>query len=130
MTFPLRIGLVGIGLDTYWPQFPGLKERLQSYTAKVASRLERDGIVTLLSVVETADNRLKLLVAKGESVLGTILEIGNTNSRYRFSIGVRRFINDWNALAPAHHCAVGIGHLAPKLSKIAQLLGITTVQIC
>ena len=24
----LRIGLFGIGLDTYWPQFPGLKPRL------------------------------------------------------------------------------------------------------
>src|SRR5271157_6249681 len=28
---PLKIGLFGIGLDAYWPQFPGLKERLESY---------------------------------------------------------------------------------------------------
>jgi len=27
---PLKIGLFGIGLDAYWPQFPGLKERLES----------------------------------------------------------------------------------------------------
>lgn len=26
---PLRIGLFGIGLDVYWPQFAGLKERLE-----------------------------------------------------------------------------------------------------
>ena len=25
--FPLRIGLFGIGLDAYWPQFAGLRER-------------------------------------------------------------------------------------------------------
>ena len=29
----LRIGLFGIGLDAYWPQFPGLKERLEGYLA-------------------------------------------------------------------------------------------------
>ena len=27
----VRIGLFGIGLDTYWPQFAGLKERLEGY---------------------------------------------------------------------------------------------------
>jgi L-arabinose isomerase len=28
---PLRLGLFGIGLDTYWPQFKGLKNRLMGY---------------------------------------------------------------------------------------------------
>jgi len=28
MTYPLRIGLFGIGLEAYWAQFSGLKERL------------------------------------------------------------------------------------------------------
>ena len=89
------------------------------------------GPVTLLSVVEDPrKGTLKLLVAQGESVPGPILEIGNTNSRYRFSIGARRFNNEWNAQGPAHHCAVGIGHLAPKLQKLALLLGIEMVQVC
>ena len=35
-----RIGLFGIGLDTYWPQFKGLKERLLGYQASIARRLE------------------------------------------------------------------------------------------
>lgn len=41
----------------------------------------KQGPVTLLSVLQTADGRLELLVAEGESVPGPILEIGNTNSR-------------------------------------------------
>jgi len=90
----------------------------------------KHGPVTLLSVVQTVDGKLKLLAAEGESVAGPILEIGNTNSRYRFSIDARRFINDWNAQGPAHHCAVGIGHIADKLKKLAGLLAMECVQVC
>jgi L-arabinose isomerase len=90
----------------------------------------KHGPVTLLSVVETADGRLQLLVAEGESVPGPILEIGNTNSRYKFSIGARRFVNTWNAHGPAHHCAVGVGHIAHKLEKLGRLLGIEISRVC
>lgn len=90
----------------------------------------KHGPVTLLSVVEATGGKLKLLVAEGESVPGPILEIGNTNSRYRFSIGARRFVNDWNAQGPAHHCAIGVGHISGKLEKLAQLLEMELVRVC
>jgi L-arabinose isomerase len=89
----------------------------------------KHGPVTLLSVVQTGDGRLKLLVAEGESVPGPILEIGNTNSRYKFSIGARRFVSEWNLQGPAHHCAVGVGHIAGKIAKLGQLLQMETVRI-
>jgi L-arabinose isomerase len=89
----------------------------------------KHGPVTLLSVVESA-GRLKLLTAEAESVPGPILEIGNTNSRYRFNLGARQFIDAWNAQGPAHHCAIGIGHIATKIEKLGALLGIETVRIC
>jgi L-arabinose isomerase len=108
---------------------------LKVYHGKVGRGLSvemsvKHGAVTLLSVVETADGKLKLLVAEGESVAGPILEIGNTNSRYKFSIGARKFVNDWNAEAPAHHCAVGVGHIAHKIDKLGKLLGIETARVC
>ncbi len=108
---------------------------LKVYHGKVGRGLSvemsvKHGPVTLLSVVQTADGRLKLLVAEGESVPGPILEIGNTNSRYRFSLGARRFVNDWNAQGPAHHCAVGVGHIAGKIAKLGQLLQMETVRVC
>jgi len=87
------------------------------------------GPVTLLSVVERAD-KLMLLAAEAESVPGPILEIGNTNSRYRFPIGARRFMEAWNAEGPAHHSAVGVGHISGKLKKLAALLGMDCVQVC
>lgn len=90
----------------------------------------KHGPVTLLSVVQTVDGRLELLVAEGESVPGPILEIGNTNSRYKFSIGARAFVNHWNGHGPAHHCAVGVGHLAHKLEKLGALLNLKVQRVC
>jgi L-arabinose isomerase len=89
----------------------------------------KNGPVTLLSVVEKKD-KLILLVAEGESVPGPILQIGNTNSRYKFSIGARRFVDDWNAHGPAHHCAVGIGHISSKIDKLGKLLNMDVIRVC
>ncbi|MDB5325218.1 MAG: arabinose isomerase [Phycisphaerales bacterium] len=90
----------------------------------------RHGPVTLLSVVQTVDGKLKLLVAEGQSEPGPILEIGNTNSRYRFSVGARQFVEQWNVHGPAHHCAVGVGHIADRIDKLGKLLGMDVARVC
>jgi L-arabinose isomerase len=90
----------------------------------------KNGPVTLLSVVEKKGGGLLLLVAEGASVPGPVLEIGNTNSRYKFSVGARRFVNDWNSHGPAHHCAIGIGHIASKIKRLGALLEMDVVQVC
>ncbi len=108
---------------------------LQVYHGKVGRGVSVEmsvkmGPVTLLSVVEPGDGRLEFLVAEGETVPGPILQIGNTNSRYRFSLGARHFVEQWNGRGPAHHCAVGLGHVASKLEKLAALLEIEAVRVC
>ncbi|MCP4314282.1 MAG: arabinose isomerase [Bacteroidetes bacterium] len=89
----------------------------------------KHGPVTLLSVVEGPDD-VFLLVGEGESVPGPILRIGNTNSRYRFPIGAKEFMNKWSAQGPSHHCAIGIGHIAHKLDKLGKILKMRVVKIC
>lgn len=108
---------------------------LYVYHGKVGNGLSvemsvKTGPVTLLSLVQKKDGTLSFLVAEGETVEGPILEIGNTNSRYKFSIGAKNFVNSWNSYGPAHHCAVGIEHIASKIKKLGELLGIETVQVC
>lgn len=107
---------------------------LRVYHGKVGRGLSvemrvKHGPVTLLSVVQTAGGTLKLLCAEGESVPGPILEIGNTNSRYRFAGGARRFVNEWNAHGPAHHCAVGVGRVSDRIEKLARLLGLEYARV-
>ena len=88
----------------------------------------REGDVTLLSVCEGKDG-LFLLVSEGAAVPGEVLQIGNTNSRYSFPCGIRSFFDQWCKAGPSHHCAIGTGHRADELKKLAFLLGIKIIQV-
>jgi L-arabinose isomerase len=108
---------------------------LEVYHGKVGRGLSvemsvKHGPVTLLSVVQRVDGQIELLCAEGESVPGPTLAIGNTNSRYRFSIGARAFAEVWNARGPAHHCAVGIGHLTNRIERLGKLLNLPVTRVC
>ena len=90
----------------------------------------KHGPVTLLSLVQTGDGKLTLLTAEGHSVSGPLLKLGNTNSRYNFNLDARTFMNSWNEHGPSHHCAVGIGHVANKIKKLAALLKMEFTYVC
>jgi len=86
--------------------------------------------VTLLSVCQGGDGKITLLTAEGESVEGPTLQIGNTNSRYKFSLSARDFINRWSEAGPSHHCSIGKGNKSSVIKKLAELLGIEYIRIC
>ncbi|HEV7299641.1 MAG TPA: hypothetical protein VGN72_09775, partial [Tepidisphaeraceae bacterium] len=59
----LKIGLFGIGLEAYWPQFAGLKERLEGYLAQVDRKLQaavpREGVeVVNLGLIDSPEKAL------------------------------------------------------------------------
>ena len=56
----LKIGLFGIGLETYWKQFDGLKKRLEEYLSEVHRKLcnIHEGIVNL-GLIDTVEKALK-----------------------------------------------------------------------
>jgi L-arabinose isomerase len=114
-----KVGLVPV------PVYHGKPGKGLSIQMKV-----KTGPVTLLSVCQGGDGKVFLLVAEAVSEEGPTLQIGNTNSRYRFSIPIKRFINEWSKAGPSHHCAIGTGHQAEILKKLAWLLGIECKVIC
>ncbi|MDR0326755.1 MAG: hypothetical protein LBI05_00510 [Planctomycetaceae bacterium] len=108
---------------------------LKEFHGKVGQGLSvemsvKHGPVTVLSVIDAPDGEPRLLIAEGESVPGPILEIGNTNSRYRFPLGAKGFIDAWCKSGPAHHCAIGVGHIAETLEKFAALMGLEVIRVC
>ena len=114
-----RVGLVPL------PVYHGKPGKGLSIQMEVAH-----GPVTLLSVCQNAAGEVFLLCAEGEAVAGPTLQIGNTNSRYRFSLSAREFINRWSLAGPSHHCAIGTGRQAGTLAKVAGFLGIECVRVC
>ncbi len=89
----------------------------------------KTGPITILGVTQTQDGRLKMLATRGESLPGPILEIGNTNSRLKFSLDPASFVDAWCAQGPTHHCALGVGHQLSTLTKIADLLRLELVVV-
>ena len=84
----------------------------------------KTGPITILGLTQTADGRLKMLAAEGESLPGDTMQIGNTNSRLKFSDDPATFMDKWCAQGPTHHVALGVGHQVSKLRKLASLLNL------
>ncbi|MGD0089125.1 MAG: arabinose isomerase [Planctomycetota bacterium] len=84
----------------------------------------REGPITMLCCAQTAHGRFKFVVAEGQSVRGPIPATGNTNTRAFFQPDIRTFLQRWFAQGPTHHFALGVGHRASAVLKVAAALGI------
>lgn len=89
----------------------------------------KEGPITILSISSTYDGKFKFIIAEGESVHGPIPHTGNTNTRGFFKPDVITFLHRWVAEGPTHHFALGIGHHAKTIKKIAGYLNVEAVII-
>jgi L-arabinose isomerase len=84
----------------------------------------KEGPITMLSVSSTYEGKFKFVIAEGESVAGPIPPTGNTNTRGFFKPDVRTFLKEWIKEGPTHHFALGVGHHANMIRKVANYLNI------
>ena len=89
----------------------------------------KEGPITMLSINSTYDGKFKFVIAEGESVKGPIPPTGNTNTRGYFKPDIRTFLYKWIGEGPTHHFALGIGHNAHLIKKVADYLNIESVII-
>jgi len=87
----------------------------------------KQGPITLLSIGVKTNGAFRFVLAEGESVAGAIPATGNTNTRGFFGPDVRTFLRRWVSYGPTHHFALGVGHRARTLSRIADALEIESV---
>lgn len=87
----------------------------------------KEGPITMLGITQKGDGQFKFVIGEGESKAGPIPPTGNTNTRGFFRPNTRDFISKWVMEGPTHHYALGVGHHASTLKKIADILKIEAV---
>ena len=87
----------------------------------------KEGPITMLSIGLTAQGKFKFVIAEGQSMHGPIPPTGNTNTRGFFKPDVKTFLQEWVSHGPTHHFALGIGHHAETVRKIADTLNLESV---
>lgn len=87
----------------------------------------KEGPITMLGITQTANGKFKFVIGEGLSKKGPIPPTGNTNTRGFFEPTTKEFIKKWVMEGPTHHYALGIGHHAETIKKIADCLGIESV---
>lgn len=87
----------------------------------------KEGPITMLGITQTREGKFKFIIGEGYSKAGAIPPTGNTNTRGYFPPDTKDFIKRWSMEGPTHHYALGIGHRADVIKKIADVLGIESV---
>ena len=112
-----------LGVSDHKPKLRGLGlfHGKRGYGLSVEFQV-KTGPITILGTTQTAEGQLKLLVAEGQSLPGPTMKIGNTNSRLQFSLPPAEFMDSWCAHGPSHHVALGVGHQASPIARLARLM--------
>lgn len=84
----------------------------------------KEGPITIMGISQNSRGDYKFVLGEGYSEKGPIPPTGNTNTRGVFEPSAKEFIKRWVMAGPTHHYALGIGHHAGTIAKIAEILGV------
>jgi len=87
------------------------------------------GPVTLCGLGQLRDGSFRLAVAEGTVVNGPLLAIGNTTSRVDFGVDPGEWTDLWSGSGVGHHWALGTGHRAADLRRVAELCGLDYLHV-
>ena len=87
----------------------------------------KEGPITMLGITQNGHGEFKFVIGEGISKSGPIPPTGNTNTRGFFEPTTKEFIKKWVIEGPTHHYALGVGHMAETIAKVARVLGIEYV---
>ena len=110
-------------------------QHLQVHHGKTGNGLGIDfcipnGTITLVNLTQfDAGDTFKLIYAVGESIPGSILNIGNPNCRVRVTRPLHEFMEAWCRQGPSHHIALGLGDMSRQLETFAEAAGFQCVRI-
>ena len=89
----------------------------------------KTGPITMLSIGVNDKGGFRFVVTEGESVEGPIPPTGNTNTHGLFQPDLKTFLHRWCMAGPTHHFALGIGHHASAIEKLAKSFGVECIRI-
>ena len=87
------------------------------------------GPVTLCGIGQLRDGSYRLITTEGTVVDGPLLQIGNTTSRVDFGVDPGEWTDEWSASGVGHHWALGTGHRAAELERVAELCGLDFLHV-
>ena len=87
----------------------------------------KEGPITMLGITQNSEGKFRFVIGEGFSKKGPIPPTGNTNTRGFFEPTTKEFVKKWVIEGPTHHYALGVGHHAKTIKKIADALGIEAV---
>lgn len=89
----------------------------------------KHGPMTMVGLGTDEQDRMRLIVAEGESQEGWVPPIGNTLTRGYFGPNVAEFLEDWCRAGTCHHQSLAIGHCGGMVEKFGKLMGMETIRL-
>ena len=90
----------------------------------------KPGPVTNLALTNTGADRWRLIISEGESIQIKPRPVAAPQMLFKpKGLGIAEWCDKWCLSGAPHHHALAYGHLADKLIKVAELLGVETMVI-